>query len=79
MFGGHPEGMPAFEGVLDAVQVKEVALYILTLEGDATSEVPWAVWVVAVVAVVALLLTLWYWGAFDPLFDRVRGRSSRPA
>lgn len=79
VFGGHPEGMPAFEGVLDAVQVKEVALYILTLEGDTTSELPWVVWVVAAVAVVALLLTLWYWGAFDRLFDRIRGRSSTPA
>jgi mono/diheme cytochrome c family protein len=75
VFGGHPEGMPAFEGVLDAVQVKEVAQYILTLEGDGASEVPWVVWVVVAVAIVAVLLTLWYWGAFDRLFDRF-GKSS---
>lgn len=72
VFGGHPEGMPAYEGVLDALQVKEVAQYVLTIEGEPSSAVSWVVYAVAAVAVIAVGLALWYWGVLDRLLDRAR-------
>lgn len=78
VFGGHPEGMPAYEGVLDALQVKEVAQYILTIEGEPSSGVAWVVYAVAVGAAIALGLSLWYWGVLDGLLARVRRTPTDP-
>ena len=72
VFGGHPEGMPAYEGVLDALQVKEVAQYVLTIEGAPSTGAGWAVYAGSAVAVIAVGLGLWYWGVFDRLLERAR-------
>ncbi len=80
VFGGHPEGMPAYEGVLDALQVKEVAQYVLTIEGDPSSGVGWVAYAVAAAAVIAVGLGLWYWGVLDLLLRRpLSGEATRTA
>lgn len=35
IYGGHEDGMPAFDGILDPGEVKNVARYVVDLEGDA--------------------------------------------
>lgn len=60
--GGHPEGMPGFEGVLDAVQVQEVARYVLSIEDESTSRTGLVVAVVVAVIVLAGAVGLWYSG-----------------
>lgn len=79
VFGGHPEGMPAFEAELDPVQIKEVAQYILTIEGEPPSRYGWVIWAGVVIALVAILIALWYWEVFDRLRERYRKRSSEAA
>jgi hypothetical protein len=64
--------MPAFEGVLDAVQVQEVAIYVLSLEGETSSQTGWIVLVVLAVIVMASVVGLWYSGAIDRLMSRFR-------
>ncbi len=76
VFGGHPGDMPAFEGVLDPVQVREVAQYVLSLEGAPTSEFPWTVYLVVAVVVIAIAVGLWYRGVLDLLWHRIRRRSA---
>ena len=64
--------MPTFEGVLDAVQVQDVARYVLSLEGESTSQTGWlALGVVGIVAV-AGAVGLWYSGALEQLLRRRR-------
>lgn len=75
VFGGHPGDMPAFEGVLDATQVRDVAQYVLSLEGPASSQVPWAVYVVIAVGLVGVVVGLWYGGVLDLLWHRFRRRA----
>lgn len=76
VFGGHPEGMPAFEGVLDAVQVKEVAQYVLTIEGERSTGAGWVVYAIAAVVLIAIALALWYWGALDRMLHPLERGSS---
>lgn len=76
VFGGHPGDMPAFEGVLDATQVRDVAQYVVSIEGTRTSQVPWAVFVVAAIIVVTAMVSLWYWGVLEVLWHRLRLRRS---
>ena len=72
VFGAHSQGMPTFEGVLDAVQVQDVARYVLSLEGESTSQTGWlALGVVGIVAV-AGAVGLWYSGALEQLLRRRR-------
>ncbi|MDH3605869.1 MAG: c-type cytochrome [Acidimicrobiia bacterium] len=77
VFGAHSAGMPTFEGVLDAVQVQDVARYVLKLEGDSGSQTGWLVLVVVAILAVAGAIGLWYSGLFDQLLRRFRGGSRR--
>lgn len=71
VFGGHSPEMPAFEGVLDPVQAQEVAQYVLSIEGEATSRIDvWVLFLVAAVIAVAVAVGLWYTGALDRLWRR---------
>ncbi len=71
VFGGHPQGMPAFEGVLDPVQVQEVSRYIGTLEGQSSSSTGLIGLAIILVVVVGGAIGLWYGG----FLDRWLGRS----
>jgi mono/diheme cytochrome c family protein len=72
VFGAHAEGMPTFEGVLDAVQVQEVARYVLSLEGEPTSRTGLLVLLVVGGLVVAGAVGLRYSGALDRVLHRSR-------
>ena len=78
VFGGHSPEMPAFEGVLDPVQAQDVARYVLEIEGETTSQIPWVVFLGVAVIAVAAAVFAWYSGAIDQLWRRLRGRSSTP-
>jgi mono/diheme cytochrome c family protein len=77
VFGGHPEGMPAFEGVLDPVQVQEVARHILALEAEPRSDPNWIVWVVIVGLMAVAAYAIWYYGIVGRLMSQVRRLSRR--
>ncbi len=72
VFGAHSAGMPTFEGVLDAIQVQDVARYVLALEGDSSSQTGWLVLVVVAILALAGAIGLWYSGALDQLLRRSR-------
>ena len=72
VFGAHSQGMPTFEGVLDAVQVQEVARYVLSLEGEPASQRGWLVLVVVGGLAIAGAVGLWYSGALDRVLRRSR-------
>lgn len=72
VFGIHADRMPAFEGVLDASQVQDVARYVLTIEREPRSRLPW----LAAGALVLVLLfgggVLWFAGPPERLVRRFR-------
>ncbi len=72
IYGGHEDGMPAFEGVLDAAEVQNVARFVVDLEGEAADSSGVGA-VFAAVALAAVVL-----GAFLVWRSGWLGRSSRP-
>ncbi len=72
IYGGHEDGMPAFEGVLNATEVQNVARYVVDLKGEVNdSSGSGAVFAAVALAVVVL-------GAFLVWRSGWLSRSSRP-